>query len=157
MCSWCGEGWVGKHQLRRRIDAMMDEQPSDEKLAAQWWNEISSPRDSKMAARWLKKWQPGDWKKWQPGDKKNQQPGDIKYGSPVIKKNGTLPSRSQSSLSRSLQTAPLLSKHGLIFAQTAASNPSKTWTDLLWKQQPRITLKHGLISFENSSPLFSSL
>ena len=61
----------------------------------------------------------------------------------------------------------IFSKHGLIFAQTAASNPSKTWTDLspttasnlfktwtdlLWKQQPRIPLKHGLISFENSSP-----
>ena len=36
VCSWCGEGWVGKHQLRRGVDAMMYERPSDEKLAAQW-------------------------------------------------------------------------------------------------------------------------
>ena len=39
----------------------------------------------------------------------------------------------------------------------AAHLCSKTRTDPLWKQQPRITPKHKLILFEDSSPLFSSL
>ena len=90
-----------------------------------WW--MNSPV--------MKNWQPSGEKKSAAPVIAKWQPGDWKNDSPVIEKNG-----SPHAL-KALSLDPF--KQPLSFQNTDWSLP---------KQQPLIPLKHGLISFENSSP-----